>query len=120
MENINYDDFRPVSNACNPCNYVESLIEIIRTRRDIDKLREEFAKLAHEQWSGWMKYMFSKCSETCPEDGKLFHEEVLVVPAWAVKRWTTQMNTPYEELSEAEQESDRVEADKFLSIIKDK
>lgn len=41
------------------------------------------------------------------------------MPAWAVARWQKQMNTPYANLSESEQESDRTEADKFLTILID-
>jgi len=41
------------------------------------------------------------------------------MPAWAVKRWTNQMNTPYAQLSDEEQESDRKEGDRFLTILID-
>ncbi len=82
-------------------------------------MREKLAKLAHKQWSGWMKYIFSKCSETCPEDGKLFHENCLIIPPWAVERWGRQANIPYKNLSEKEKDSDRAEADKFLVIFQE-
>ena len=49
--------------------------------------REQFAKLAHEQWSGWMKYLFGKCSKI--SKGRM------VIPKWAVERWSYQMITPY-------------------------
>jgi hypothetical protein len=41
------------------------------------------------------------------------------MPAWGVDRWKKQMNTPYANLSDTEQESDRTEADKFLIILID-
>ena len=72
-------------------------------------LEEEFAALAHEQWSGWMAYLFEKSQENA--DG------TVTTPAWAVERWKRQIATPYADLSPEEQESDRVEARKFLSII---
>ncbi len=29
----------------------------------MDETTEKLAQLAHQQWSGWMEYLFSKCSE---------------------------------------------------------
>ena len=72
-------------------------------------MKEELANLCHEQWSGWVKYMFSK--GTLNEDG------TWTMPIEFVQRWTRQMNTPYTELSESEQNSDRNEADKFIEIF---
>ena len=72
---------------------------------------EELAKLAHEQWSGWMRYMFRKCERR--DDG------TLIMPKWAVDRWTRQMNSAYSELSEHDRESDREEADRFLRVIQE-
>lgn len=74
-----------------------------------DEVLERLAALEHDQWSGWMKYMFSKCTE---EDGKT------IIPAELVERWKRQMETPYDELPEEEKESDRVEARKVLAIVK--
>lgn len=73
-------------------------------------LRETFANLAHEQWSGWMEYLFSKCE--MQEDG------TAIMQRWAVERWTRQMNTPYQDLSETEKDGDRAEADKFIALLK--
>ena len=72
-------------------------------------VREKLANLCHEQWSGWVRYMFSK--------GVFNADGTWTMPAWAVERWKRQMETSYSELSESEQDSDRNEADKFLSII---
>ena len=72
-------------------------------------MRETLAELAHEQWSGWMEYLFSK--GTFNEDG------TWTMPEWAVNRWVIQMGMPYNRLSEEEKESDRKEADKFLGVI---
>lgn len=72
-------------------------------------LREKLAELAHAQWAGWTEYLFSK--GTFNKDG------TWIMPAWAVKRWKRQMETPYAELSESERDNDRKEADKFIAVI---
>jgi hypothetical protein len=74
-----------------------------------DDLREGLAALAHNQWSGWMFYMFKQC--TLNEDG------TSTIPARAVKRWQRQMSTPYSQLPESERESDKQEADKVITVI---
>jgi hypothetical protein len=73
-------------------------------------IREELSNYAHNSWSGWMKYLFDKSKQN--EDG------TITIPVWAVERWTRQMNTPYNELSEEEKNSDRDEADEIITIIK--
>lgn len=77
----------------------------------MDPLREQLAELAHDQWSGWMQYLFSK-AEINP-DG------TWTMPSEFVHRWQRQMNTPYSKLWTSEQESDRKEADKFLAAIRE-
>ncbi|MDE2104848.1 MAG: hypothetical protein KGL39_46860 [Patescibacteria group bacterium] len=72
-------------------------------------LIERLSSLAHEQWSGWMRYLFSKC--TTNEDG------TMTIPKWAVERWTRQMNTPYGQLPESERESDRHEARRMIAVM---
>ena len=74
-----------------------------------EEIREQLAAYAHEAWSGWMQYMFSK--------GRPYYDGTLELPAWAVERWTRQMNTRYADLSDMEKNSDREEADKMLAII---
>jgi len=79
--------------------------------------REEIAELTHSQWSGWMEYMFSKCIDY--KAGTIQAEDgALIIPKWAVDRWKKQTNTPYCDLSEVEQDSDRTEADKFIAAFK--
>lgn len=78
------------------------------------KLREKLAELAHDQWSGWIKYMFGKCDQLDKDS------EALLIPEWAVLRWQRQAKTPYNELSDKEKDSDRTEADKFLDLLKAK
>ena len=71
-------------------------------------LREQLAALAHEQWSGWMRYLFSRC-EPFRDGYRIPHESAL--------RWERQMSASYAELSEAEKESDRKEADRVLALL---
>lgn len=75
-----------------------------------DEIRERLADYAHEAWSGWMRYLFSRSLKE--SDG------CVLIPSELVERWTRQMNTPYTQLPDNEQESDRVEADKMLTIMK--
>lgn len=84
-----------------------------------DDTREALAAYAHEAWSGWMKYMFEKgiaLNEkwVTPAPGE---PTKILLPEWAVERWTRQMNTSYADLSESEKESDRAEADRMLAIM---
>jgi len=74
-----------------------------------NELREQLAALAHEQWRGWMEYLF-KC-------GTPLYGGAVELPAWAVDRWKRQMRTPYADLPEDEKQSDRTEADKVLAIV---
>lgn len=73
------------------------------------ELREQLAALAHEQWSGWMRYLFELSYHH--DDG------AVIIPAVHVTRWMRQMATPYVQLSEREKDSDREEADKVLALI---
>jgi hypothetical protein len=71
--------------------------------------REILAALAHRQWSGWMQHFFSKCE--VGDDG------VLIVPAGYVQALERQMYAKYAQLTEAEKELDRQEADKVLAAL---
>lgn len=75
-----------------------------------DPMREKLAALCHEQWSGWMKYLFSKCPDYTETGATIINPDY-------ENRWVRQMETPYAELSEAEKDSDRKEADRFLAIL---
>lgn len=75
---------------------------------DDSLLREKLAELAHNQWAGWMEYLFLKSKQV---DG------CVIIPAWAVDRWRRQVATRYSDLSEDEKNSDRNEADRFLSLF---
>ncbi len=77
-------------------------------RKD-ELLREELASLCHDQWSNWMEHLFSKC-EIGPNG-------TLIIPKWYADRWSGQMRTSFDGLSEPDKEKDRKEADRFLAIV---
>jgi hypothetical protein len=80
-------------------------------RRQSGELVEQLAELAHEQWSGWTRYMFEVGGYSLESVG------TFTIDREHHERWVRQMNTPYSELSEPEKESDRREARKFLAVI---
>lgn len=81
--------------------------------REMDaKVVEALAALEHERWSGWMRYLFSKCFSVERQS-----EPHYAIIASYAERWERQMNTPYADLSEQEKESDRVEARKTLAAL---
>jgi hypothetical protein len=79
-----------------------------------ENLREQLAALAHEQWSGWMRYLFGR---TWAERNNAGEIGAVIIAKSDAERWMRQMETPYAELPEEEKESDRVEADKVLALI---
>ena len=68
------------------------------------------ANYAHNAWSGWMKYLFSK--NTLNQDGSF------TIPKDLVERRVRQSLTPYSSLSESEQKSDIEEANKIMLILR--
>lgn len=76
-----------------------------------DELVEPLAAYAHTAWSGWMSYMLPKlhiiASEVCIATQESY-----------LDRWARQMQTPYDQLSEQEKESDRQEARLILAIVR--
>ena len=62
-------------------------------------LRERLAALEHKQWAHWTRYLLDHLT---PENTEL---------------WRRQIDTPYEELSESEKDSDREWADQVLRIV---
>ena len=72
----------------------------------------QVAALCHEQWSGWMEYLF--------EQGVFNDDGTWTMPVWAVSRWMRQSQTKYGELSEEERENDLAEARKFFGLFWEK
>ena len=86
-------------------------------------LEEEFieksAYLEHERWSKWQSYFFSKCSvkPQSQVNGMDDRYVYLALPKDLYERWVRQMNTSYNELSEQEKESDRLEVRKYIPLV---
>lgn len=80
------------------------------TITELDEFIELGAALEHKRWAKWQKYMFSKCL--------LNKDLTMTIPAWAVVRWSMQINTSYSDLSEEEKENDRDEVRKYIPILK--
>ena len=72
-------------------------------------MRESLAAQVHIMWAGWMQYLFSK--SVINKDG------TATIPEWAVTRWTRQVNTDYDTLSEEEKDNDRKEADDIIDVL---
>jgi hypothetical protein len=73
-------------------------------------LVDELAALEHQRWAHWQEYVHEK-GERRP-DGSL------VLPADLVARWQRQIDTPYEDLTNEEKDSDREQVQKYLPILK--
>lgn len=72
-------------------------------------IKEKLSACEHDSWSRWMKHLFSVSSKH--PDGSV------TISSDLVSRWERQLNTPYEQLSESEKESDRKEVDMFLNVL---
>ena len=67
--------------------------------KDFDsELREELADLEHRQWAHWTRYMLGNLT---PEN---------------IERWKRQTETPYNDLSEKEKDSDREWANEVMTL----
>ena len=74
------------------------------------ELLEALAAVEHERWSHWQRYLHSKCIPS--DDGSL------TIPAELVGRWSAQITTSYDELSEVEKKSDRDQVRKTLEVVR--
>lgn len=71
--------------------------------------RELLAANAHDAWGRWTEHLLEQCDTNI--DGSL------VIPDKVSNRWRRLIATPYEQLTEQEKASDRVEADLILEIL---
>ena len=78
----------------------------------MNKLRESLAEYAHDAWSSWMIYLFSR--SLSDKNGNA------IIPSSYVMRWKRQLGTRYNSLPESEKESDRDQADKIIAAGPDK
>lgn len=75
------------------------------------ELIEKLASIEHDRWSHWQRYLHKQCEEDA--NGSL------VMPAELVRRWSAQLSTPYELLSDQEKRSDQEEVMRYLPTIVD-
>lgn len=80
-----------------------------RTILEDEAFIDVLAAVEHERWAHWQQHLHDQCRRT--KDGSL------VIPAQLVKRWATQIATPFAQLSEAERESDREQVRRYLPLI---
>jgi hypothetical protein len=74
-----------------------------------DELKEQIAHIIHEQWSHWMRYLFSRTQNT--------QQGFTLIPQEWADRWKKQMDMPYARLSEKEKDSDRELADGYIILV---
>ena len=83
-----------------------------------DRLLEKLAALEHTRWSKWMEYLFTKgATHTMGDALHRFEPPAFIINGDSVARWKRQLATEYKDLSEAEKESDRIEARKTLEVV---
>jgi hypothetical protein len=75
----------------------------------MELLIEELAAVEHGRWAHWQEYVHQQCQRL--DDGSL------VIPAHLVSRWEKQIDTPYDQLSEQEKQSDREQVERVLPIL---
>ncbi len=97
----------------------ELILEKVNDQPTIHANIEQLAELEHDQWSHWMRYLFSKCFEQKKLGNNYIYNKTgnLIIPEELVKRWKRQMKTEHKDLSEKEKESDRVWAKKVIKLL---
>jgi len=78
-----------------------------------DDLMERLAAIEHERWADWQSYLFARCGPSPIEadpDARLI---------WGVdaRHWQRQIDTPYDQLSEAEKQSDREQVMRYWPLL---
>jgi len=77
----------------------------------LESILEELATIEHERWSTWQAHLHSQ--------GLRQPDGSLVLPAELVARWERQIRTPYDQLTDAEKESDRDQVRRYLPTIEE-
>jgi len=75
-----------------------------------DNLIEELSNVEHISWSKWMESLFNKSTKN--DDGSV------TIPKELVYHWQRQIDTPYEELSNVEKNSDRNEVKRQINVLR--
>ena len=92
------------TNATNPPQY------------SIDpELIEKLAAIEHERWADWQRYLHSRLSAT--HTGQLVTRDGMLMTPEDYQHWEEQIAADYDELTEAEKQSDRDQVDRYLPLI---
>lgn len=83
-------------------------IQVEATLRSPEMI-EALAAIEHERWAHWQAYLHGQC--------ELLDDGSLRIPAELAERWTRQIQTRFEDLTEQEKESDRDQVREYLSVI---
>lgn len=89
------------------------------------ELIEKVADFMHDQWSHWMKYLYSKLTVSDEINWKSLGDRTMndmyasrrTIDQFDHEHWKRQMETPYAELSEKEKDSDREWAMKLIKLL---
>lgn len=73
------------------------------------ELIEQLAAIEHTRWAEWQSW--------CHQLGTRTEGGDLALPSEVVARWDRQIITPYDELSEAEKQSDRDQVERYRPLI---
>jgi hypothetical protein len=73
-----------------------------------NQLIEKLAAIEHERWADWQRYLHSKLEPT-PHGWIMLGKDY--------DHWSRQIDTPYDELSEAEKDSDREQTARYFPLI---
>lgn len=84
-----------------------------------DELIEQLADKEHASWARWMDYLFSKCEDHFDDEEGFSYYKGKIIPPDLIEHWQRQIDTPYEQLSEREKQSDRDEVAHILPIIEE-
>lgn len=76
----------------------------------LSQIRERLAANSHIAWSGWIAYML--------EHSRYNKNGSVTIPKDLVARWARQMKTSFDDLSKKEQESDYVESERIMNLMK--
>ncbi|RXD04880.1 hypothetical protein EQZ23_07000 [Sphingomonas sp. UV9] len=70
---------------------------------------ESLARIEHERWAHWQRYMHSK--------SELRADGSMLVPAELVAKWSKQIDTAYDDLDLDEQQSDQDQVRRYLPTV---
>ena len=76
---------------------------------DMAELLEKLAAIEHDRWAHWQQFVH--------EQGERQKDGSLVIPHKLVAKWERLIATPYEKLTDKEQESDRDQVRRYLPLV---